>query len=140
MEKSKIISGLKFERYEVDEVNFNRNKKLPDDIESWNIDFDVAATVRTNKEKNKMKINLQVNIFKNTKNPPFTMKVDIAGYFGTMEEIDIEEKYRANAIAILYPYLRAIVSTYTSSANVLPIILPAVNINAMLEEQDKKNK
>jgi len=80
------------------------------------------------------------NIFKNTKNPPFTMKVDIAGYFGTMEEIDIEEKYRANAIAILYPYLRAIVSTYTSSANVLPIILPAVNINAMLEEQDKKNK
>ncbi len=137
MEESKIISGLKFERYEVDEVSFNRNQKLPEGIDTWEIDFDVGAMVKTNEEKNKMKVNLQVVIFKKTKNPPFTMKVDIAGYFGTMENIDIEKKYKANAIAILYPYLRAIVSTYTASANISPIILPAINVNAMLKEKEK---
>ena len=55
MEESKIISGLKFERYEVDEVSFNRNQKLPEGIDTWEIDFDVGAMVKTNEEKNKMK-------------------------------------------------------------------------------------
>ena len=44
----------------------------------------------------------------------------------------------------MYPYLRAIVSTYTASANVSPVILPAINVNAMLknkkeQEEMKKN-
>ena len=35
----------------------------------------------------------------------------------------------------MYPYLRALVSTYTANSNVLPLILPAINVNAMLEEK-----
>lgn len=81
-----------------------------------------------------MSINLIVEIFKSTKNPPFTMKVDMLGDFELVGEDDIE-KYKANAIAIMYPYARAIVSTYTSSSNVLPVILPAINVNAMLNEK-----
>lgn len=135
MEKQRnFTSSLKFNGYFVDEVTFTRNKKLPPDINSWKMDFDISSIIRVTKEKNKMSINLVVEIFKSTKNPPFTMKVDILGDFELVGEDDIE-KYKANAIAIMYPYVRAIVSTYTSSSNVLPVILPAINVNAMLNEK-----
>lgn len=136
MEKQqKIISSLKFNGYAVDEVSFIRNRDLPEEINSWKIDFDIGSTIKINEEKNKMCINLKVEVFKSTENPPFTMEVDIVGYFEIIGNDDIG-KYKANAIAIMYPYLRAIVSTYTSSSNVLPVILPAINVNAMLEKQE----
>ena len=116
-----FTSSLKFNGYFVDEVTFTRNKKLPPDIDSWKMDFDISSIIKISKEKNKMSINLIVEIFKSTKNPPFVMKVDMLGDFELIGEDDIE-KYKANAIAIMYPYVRAIVSTYTSSSNVLPVI------------------
>lgn len=135
MEKQRnFTSSLKFNGYFIDEVTFTRNKKLPPDIDSWKMDFDISSIIKTTKEKNKMSINLVVEIFKSTKNPPFTMKVDMLGEFELVGEDNIE-RYKANAIAIMYPYVRAIVSTYTSSSNVLPVILPAINVNAMLNEK-----
>ena len=81
-----------------------------------------------------MYVKLEVEIFKKTEEPPFTMKVVMEGFF-EMIGVDKIEKYKANAIAIMYPYLRALVSTYTANSNVLPLILPAINVNAMLEEK-----
>lgn len=136
-EQSRIISSLKFNRYTVDEITFKRNKKLPENINSWKMDFNISSTIKCNKEKNKMSVNLKVEVFKNIENPPFTMMVDIVGYFELIGNEDIK-KYTANAIAIMYPYLRAIVSTYTSASNVLPIILPAINVNELIKQQEKK--
>ena len=135
--QSEIVSSLKFNGYAVDEVNFNRNKKLSEDNDSWKLDFNISSIVKTDKEKNKMSINLKVEVFKNTKNPPFTMMVDIIGYFELIGEEEVN-RYVPNAIAIMYPYLRAIVSTYTSASNVLPIILPAINVNELIKQQEKK--
>lgn len=81
-----------------------------------------------------MNIILNVDVFKGIEDAPFYMEVEIAGYFELEGEDDIT-KYEANAIAIMYPYLRAIVSTYTSAANVAPVILPAINVNAMLKRK-----
>ena len=86
-----------------------------------------------------MQIRLSVNIFKGIVDAPFYMDVTITGDFRLNGEEDIS-KYEANAIAIMYPYLRAIVSTYTSSANINPLILPAINVNAMLENSKKEEK
>ena len=45
-----------------------------------------------------------------------------------------------NAIAILYPYVRALISTYTANANINPLILPAINVNKLIENsEDKKD-
>ena len=45
--------------------------------------------------------------------------------------------FEANAIAILFPYMRAIISTYTANANVAPVIIPPMNINAYLKEKHR---
>lgn len=57
-----------------------------------------------------------------------------------MEDAQSDIKFfEKNAIAILFPYLRAIVSTYTVNANVAPILLPAMNINEYLRKKYEKD-
>lgn len=140
--KDTRISSLKFTNYVVNEVNFMTNPKAPK-RNIWNLRFDINNVTNVNKEKNEMNIALSVSIFEGQEDAPFYMKVKITGYFELVGEDDIN-KFEANAIAIMYPYLRAIVSTYTASANVSPVILPAINVNAMLknkkeQEEIKKN-
>ena len=42
-----------------------------------------------------------------------------------------------NAIAILFPYIRSYISTITTQLGMAPILLPAMNIVAMLNDQKK---
>ena len=42
-----------------------------------------------------------------------------------------------NAIAILFPYNRSYISTITTQPGMAPILLPAMNIVAMLNDQKK---
>lgn len=66
------------------------------------------------------------------------MEVVLKGYFrvkGIQNDIKLFEK---NAIAIMFPYLRAIVSTYTANANVAPVLLPAMNINEYFRKKYEK--
>lgn len=142
MEKREsAISSLRFINYIVNEVNFKSNR-VKDDKKVWKLTFDITNSTKINKERNKMEITLRVNVFKGQEESPFNMEVELIGYFELDGEDDIT-RYEANAIAIMYPYLRAIVSTYTASANVSPVILPAINVNAMLKrkkEEDNKEE
>jgi|LGOV01.1.fsa_nt_gb preprotein translocase subunit SecB len=86
-------------------------------------------------------VTLKTTIFENAEenNCPFTMMVVISGIFEfTNKESIRNELLEQNAIAILFPYVRAIVSTYIANANIPPLILPTVNVVKMME--DDKNK
>ena len=132
MERKPINSSLKFINYIVNNVYFNYNQKQNSE-KNWKLTFNFRNVTKINEEKNKMEISLSTDIFKDIEDAPFNMSVEIVGYF-ELEGIGDISHYEANAIAIMYPYLRAIISTYTSSANVMPIILPAININAVLNK------
>lgn len=141
MQGKSTISSLKFNNYIVNEVKFKSNR-IQDDKKSWRLTFDITNSTKVNEKRDKMEIVLKVNVFKEEEKAPFNMEVEVSGFFELEGEDDIV-RYEANAIAIMYPYLRAIVSTYTSSANVPPVILPAINVNAMLrnkkENSEKEN-
>ena len=118
-------------------------KNTPDDIiesaieslseKNRKLTFNFKNITKINEEKNKMEISLSTDIFKDIEDAPFNMSVEIIGFF-ELEGIGDISHYEANAIAIMYPYLRTIISTYTSSANIMPIILSAININAVLNK------
>ena len=133
-ERNRAISSLKFNGYIVNQVNFIRNEQTKNNSESWELSFEIKNDTKINEEKNKMSISLLLDIFKDVENAPFYMNAKITGFFEMAGEEDIT-RYEANAIAIMYPYLRAIISTYTASANINPLILPAINVNAMLKNQ-----
>ena len=57
----------------------------------------------------------------------------------TTKVADQDEKVcvERNAIAILFPYIRSYISTITTQPGMAPILLPAMNIVAMLNDQKK---
>ena len=132
----KFKSKLRFEKYIVKRVNFEYNEEFKDD--SANLDIDIDKNIEY--IKNKMIVTLEVNLFSKTeKRYPFRMNVEVKGFF-EIENNDENINFEPNAIAILYPYVRAIVSTYTSNANVMPLILPSINVNKLLEEKEKEKE
>ena len=129
----KIDSVLKFNNYLVNNVTYKRN--LDYNNKNFNNDLTVNIFNNITINGNNMEVNLITKIFENSKekNYPFEMIVDISGFF----EAKNPENFKANAIAILYPYIRAIVSTYTAVSNISPLILPPINVNAMLKNNEK---
>lgn len=49
------------------------------------------------------------------------------------EEKNIPDYFYTNAIAILFPYVRAFVSTLTLQANIMPLVLPTLNLSDLKE-------
>lgn len=134
--ESKYESSLKFNKYVVNKIIFKNNDNFKQDSERMSIDFNIHKSIV--KKNNNMEVKLFTQIFSKAEenNYPFEMEVVLTGYF---TEINNKEdvNFEPNAIAILYPYIRAIVSTYTASANVNALILPAINVNKLIEEQNK---
>ena len=126
-------SVLKFLSYKVNEVTLKTNEEFVEEKEGTPISLSIKPTITI--EEKKMNIKLTVEIFKNAKekNYPFEMIVETTGFFEAEDEKP--EKFVKNAIAILYPYVRALVSTYTANANINPLILPDINVNKLIEDQ-----
>lgn len=50
----------------------------------------------------------------------------------------VEELNKINTVSIMFPYLRAQISLITAQPNFPSITLPVININALLDEENKK--
>ncbi len=123
---NEIKSKLIFIDYKVKEVILRRNDNFESDGSPVDVAFDIKH--KTVKKDNDMKIILEVEVFKEAeeKNYPFYIKVILEGNFETEGE-DIE-RFEINGIALLYPYIRAIISTYTANSNIPTLILPPINV------------
>ncbi|HDU1385548.1 TPA: protein-export chaperone SecB, partial [Staphylococcus pseudintermedius] len=55
------------------------------------------------------------------------------------QEINPEFDLTPNAIAILFPYLRSLISDVTSKGSRAPIILPPINVHEFLDNAEKSN-
>ena len=132
---NEIKSKLAFVNYKVKEVILRENDKFQNSVEPIEIGFDL--THKTIKEENNMKIILKTEIFKNAEknNYPFYMSVTIEGKLKT--EGDDIEKFEINGIALLFPYLRSIISTYTANSNMPTLILPPINVGNYYKEHKK---
>ncbi len=124
------LEQYRFEKIEIDfskkesndlEIGFNPTGKFDTDKAIYELNFEFLAH-NGNPEQAFVLIEC-IAIFKFEDGISFE---DIPPYF-----------YR-NSIAILFPYIRAFVSTVTLQANIPPIILPTMNLSS-LEEPLKKN-
>lgn len=133
MDKKGIITFLD---YRVNKIEFVNNKEY--NGEEVDIDFDMAVEVHVSEDGQEMIVVLKTNIFDSQEETvyPFKMSVEVEGYFKSNfegEEQDIK-KYVKNAVAILFPYVRSLISTYTANANVTPLILPTINVSKLVEK------
>lgn len=132
---SKYESKLIFKKYVVNNILFENNENFSNN--EANVKFDINKDIEY--ENNNMFVTLTVDICKDKQgNYPFKMHVEVKGFF---EVIDNDEKinFEPNAVAILYPYIRSLITNYTANANIMPFILPTINVNKLLQDKDKKD-
>lgn len=79
----------------------------------------------------------------NTKETPFPLDlyVCIAGIFelNNFDDEQIRSFLNLNAVQILFPYIRTIVSSITSTAMMPPIVLPIINSQTLFPDKDSDN-
>lgn len=125
---------IRFQDYKVTKVEYQMNTDFVWGEEAIDVQMNTESETSISRDGKKMILKLTLRIFDDEeKNYPFRMIVEVQGAFVLIsDEQENIQKYYANALSILYPYARAIVSTYTANANIEPLILPTVNIWKML--------
>lgn len=68
---------------------------------------------------------------------PYMIAVEIVGRF--IADTPIDPKWETNALAILFPYIRSIVSSVTAQSGREPIILPTVNLVQMFSDAEDED-
>jgi len=128
-----LKSSLIFHDYVVNHVNFEKNKNFEN--QSIDIKFDIKRNVVY--EDDMAYVTVNTLIFENAveNNYPFTLDISVEGKFevNSADEKQKEELTTKNTVAILFPYIRALVSNYTANANVPPLILPPINVLKILD-------
>lgn len=138
-------SILSFKQYDVIETIYRFNPAL--DLESEDVTPKLSLKINFNDEKKQSAI-LMFTIEmgdKELKNNSFYVKAMIAGFFSleidefeteTETEAIIKHMYTKNALSILFPYMRSLISDLSSKGNEPPIVLPPMNIAAMVDDKD----
>ena len=107
-------------------------KRSEDSLEDVELQVNVSHNVNQISDR-EYKIILELSVA----DPQGKLSVFVKG----MAIFETEKKTRTlierNTLAIMFPYFRSYVSTLTTQAGMMPIVLPAMNIIAMLTEKDK---
>ncbi|TMN21925.1 protein-export chaperone SecB [Lentibacillus cibarius] len=134
-------SILSFDDYDVIESIYYHNPYI--DLESENVSPDFKLNIKYgDKERTEAALFFSIELGdKSFEENSFYLKATILGVFSigniddTNEEF-VDHLYKKNSLAILYPYMRSLVSDVSSKGGDLPIILPPINVGAMAEKQD----
>ncbi len=130
-------AAFQLEKYLFSKVNINIDNKFNDKM---SVDFIPSGVFI--KEESKYQLKFVFKAFYEELGPesPY-VEIDCIGYFSFEEVSSIEEIpsfFYRNAIAILFPYVRAFVSMVTLQANLSPVVLPTLNLSD-LEQPLKEN-
>ncbi|GGB85290.1 protein-export chaperone SecB [Staphylococcus nepalensis] len=135
------MAAINFINYVVDTMYYKTNPEF--DIENnkdITIDEDVDAHINIIDDEETAIITLRAKLDEN-ENVPFSFEVSIVGYFEFDEKesdgIDFRDLLKTNAVAILFPYLRSIVSELTGKSNRFPNYnMPVRNIAREMSEKN----
>ncbi len=130
---------LKFKGYTIEKMEYIRNNCKNFDNEEEIIAPEFLFKLVTNEEKTKANIVIGIKIGDRNESL-FSVEAIVKGYFeimdSTLGEDEINKYYLKNGTAILFPYVRAIITDLTSKSNHNPIILPTINFHSLIEKQD----
>lgn len=139
MEKNENTPAkISFKGYKCIELVFNAsdeyiNGKLPTDV---NLNIDKKARKNATAD-NEFELNLILEI--SSKEDDTNIRCNFIGYFSSDDAISksfLESTFVSiNAPAILFPFIRAYISTVTINAGLNPIILPTINFAGLLENK-----
>lgn len=124
---SKYESPLVLEKIEITESTFRKKDVL---LEGLELNVHVEHNVENIGEDG---YEITLNTIVSDENENIYVSVKGKAVFRTQQNnMDILEK---NTIAIMFPYIRSYISIITTQPGMAPIVLPAMNIIAMINDQ-----
>lgn len=139
------MATINFDDYFIDELEYKKNKSFDNEnTETFDISNDFSATIAVKQNIGLVSLYTKLG---NLDNPssPFFIKIILRGLFefqmgeeeGDFNDQKFKNMLSSNAIAILYPYLRSLVTDITTKSNEFPpYILPVTNFAQMLIDSD----
>lgn len=133
--ESTISSVLKITHVVFDEISFKRlgfqNKKERE------TKFGIGKHVEKI-SSGKYQVSLSARVVRENE---YEAEVSVTGYCEIPEDAPYKDRLlNENAIAILFPYVRAELTLLTAQPETEPLVIPAVNINAMLRQTEEAEK
>ena len=134
---NKYKSELTFENYYVKEMFFKINPFFVSKDQPIDLVFDCSASSETSNTN--ATVILQCKLFdENSESDkyPYFLSIEVVGTFGIEMEPDEDSAKRLlemNSVAILFPYLRSMITNITASSGVPPVILPPINVYKLMK-------
>lgn len=129
-----IASSLTMEHIVFDKVSFARKGFKTKNDSEISLRFQVSINHTDNQDVNR--VTLQVCA---TAEDEYDAEVQITGYCSIPSDCPNKQYLlENNAVAILFPYVRSELTLITAQPETSPIVLPAMNINAMIEKATRK--
>lgn len=99
--------------------------------------FEISAGKKNNADIYKVTIDMSVK-----KEGEYEIEIGLSGFFSinttALEaNTDISELISKNTVAILMPYMRSELTLLTAQPGMESIVMPPININAMMEQAQK---
>lgn len=134
---------LQFIDYHVTNIEYLYDPSFIEDEADLKPDFSFELEFA---DENKEQANLQLGIElgdRNLEKNSIYVNCKVKGEFiieaaNELDEGDKIDYYRINGVAILYPYLRSLVSDVTGKGSEQAVILPTMNIIKMIQDQEQK--
>ncbi|WP_286909587.1 protein-export chaperone SecB [Clostridium sp. UBA1652] len=116
-------------------IDFRRTDKYREDKK--NLEFKLGYAISNVDENNKCKLTIKVDL-EDDNNRSMFFSLDFSGIFSLDNgENLINTSFKKNALAILFPYVRSMVTTITAQCGIQSIILPPMNFNALIDNEEK---
>lgn len=138
MDKSKQ-PGIKFNGIILVKELFEREADVPEDSE---LKFNFVSKVSQQAEEYNLHLLTEIKLIYEEKEV-LLLNSYFVGHFSTIpgeENMDIDEYMESNAVGLMFPYVREHISSITQKAGISPILLPPINVMAIIKENNRKNK
>ncbi|MBE5754075.1 MAG: hypothetical protein E7340_01885 [Clostridiales bacterium] len=133
-----VNAVFKLVEYNVTEFSYSINNEFSSQEETLQIPFKFSNKI-TGLDENNFSIDIKAKI-EDAKNFPFKLNCAIRAIFNVEKWEENKEQNEMTALTILFPYMRTLVTTLTSAAEVQPIMLPVMNIVELVKSQRKAKK
>ena len=120
------------------QLAFVLNKKFSFPAGGVPIDANFNIKRVFDKKKKRLNVSLHVEVFKKAKNAPFSLEAAIEGTFECADFENLQKFSEINAPAHLFPFLREVVANTSLKAGIPPLLLPPVNLAAILSGKKKR--
>ena len=116
---------------------FDFKQERGTDSKEYNTSFQIEYAINSEDDT---KVRVVVDTTVTNEAQSVVLNVQTVGIFKVdkldMDDATYEHLIKANTVAIIFPFIRSQVSLLTTQPGMMPVMIPPININALIENQD----